>query len=222
MTRLQKLEALAAAAREWACAYENNTVTWSHVKDVNDALAALDTPDAEAETVTLAVWESVTGSADMCFADTQRDMQDAPGVLWRRHASAGKGARGMSANNDAIRDAIGRGLDAPRPFGLFSDAITNILSALTAAGYAVEQGWQPIETAKKTDEQIILLLSTNSIVPLAGWWHRGHWRYGEKGRPVFPTHWRPLPAPLGSWLAGCLGSLPAASHAGRRCRPIRQ
>jgi len=103
----------------------------------------------------------------------------------------------MSANNDAIRDAIGRGLDAPRPSGLFSDAITNILSALTAAGYAVEQGWQPIETAPRDGTRMLCYAPAAedraSIVRSDFWWVRERgFAHMRPGQPY--THWRPLPA----------------------------
>lgn len=47
MTREAKMLAVVEAAREWASAYEKNSATWSHVEDVNAALAAL----SEAERV---------------------------------------------------------------------------------------------------------------------------------------------------------------------------
>lgn len=68
------------------------------------------------------------------------------------------------------------------------------LAALSAAGYAVEQGWQPIKTAPR--DAMLLLGHVEDTAPLVGYYHRGAWReHNGKGTPCKPTYWRPLPAP---------------------------
>ncbi len=98
----------------------------------------------------------------------------------------------MSARdvNDVIYSTLrDRGLAADR-----AGQMTVVLqSALTAAGYVIERDWQTMETAPR--DRISMLLTRASLVPVFGWWHRGQWRHGPKGTPIFPTHWRPLPTP---------------------------
>lgn len=59
---------------------------------------------------------------------------------------------------------------------------------------AVLDGWQPIETAKKSGHDV--LLYTRSCVRL-GFWDElrgGIWSIWPGREPAFPTHWMPLPA----------------------------
>ena len=58
----------------------------------------------------------------------------------------------------------------------------------------MEGDWQPIETAARTNHRYVLVWAETGGYYVA-LWHRGEWRHGEKGRPVFPTHWMPLPEP---------------------------
>lgn len=71
------------------------------------------------------------------------------------------------------------------------------LAALSAAGWVVEQGWQPIETAPRDGNKWgpWVRLYQPGFVPLSGrWFHdsasRGWWV--AAGRPFNPTHWRPI------------------------------
>ena len=73
MTRLEKLEAVAEAARCWASAYERNAATWSHVEYVNAALAALDAHAEAPQTVTLAAWRNPRGAVLFSVAGTDDD-----------------------------------------------------------------------------------------------------------------------------------------------------
>lgn len=119
----------------------------------------------------------------------------------------------MSAHNeppgfDAIWHAI-RGWDIQREHGAgyhgpTGDDVRAILSALSAAGWVVEQGWQPIETAprdRRKDENRgpPLQLFQRGFAPMTGCWFQmqgqktGWWNVG--GKPFSPTHWRPLPSP---------------------------
>lgn len=75
-----------------------------------------------------------------------------------------------------------------------------ILSALTAAGYAVEQGWRTIDTAPRGGT--LLLCYAPAVLPdystsvqrLDRW--EGKYAGFAHMRPGQPyTHWRPLPAP---------------------------
>lgn len=81
-----------------------------------------------------------------------------------------------------------------------------ILSALTAEGYVVVMGWQPIETAPK-DGTAMLAYLPDSVDPLMvvevrefegdpdgpGWYITG--TESEAEIDCAPTHWMPLPAP---------------------------
>lgn len=66
------------------------------------------------------------------------------------------------------------------------------LSALTAAGYAVEQGWQPIETAPKDRSWIMTYQPGHGRVRAI---NIDYWAEEDGGWNGKPTHWRPLPAP---------------------------
>lgn len=78
------------------------------------------------------------------------------------------------------------------------------LATLTAAGYAVEQGWQPIETAPKDGPILVAQDGEQAVVEWmtaledgAGDWIIWR-RVGPDALAVRmpkPTHWRPLPAP---------------------------
>ena len=90
------------------------------------------------------------------------------------------------------RDVLSQAIDA-FPGKLHSEKITAILSALTAAGYTVEQGWQPIATAPR--DKMLMLGHVEDAAPTIGYYARGAWReHNGKGTPTKPTHWRPLPA----------------------------
>lgn len=87
-----------------------------------------------------------------------------------------------------------------------TDRYENIRQAL-----ALEDGWQPIETAPKDGTRVLLWIEW-SDVPVIGEFSHGRWRadtehysvscgagcYGgsvSSDRYMKPTHWRPLPAP---------------------------
>ena len=82
MTRLEKLEAVAEAARCWASAYERNAATWSHVEYVNAALAALDAHAEAPQTVTLALWRGPDGRVALDIAGSDGDT--AYSTTWTR------------------------------------------------------------------------------------------------------------------------------------------
>jgi hypothetical protein len=65
------------------------------------------------------------------------------------------------------------------------------LSALAAAGYVIEQDWQPIETAPQDGTDVLVFDPTSPKAPKIAldWYHK------EEGWLGKPTHWRPLPAP---------------------------
>lgn len=68
------------------------------------------------------------------------------------------------------------------------------LVAEQAVPGAVQDGWQPIETAKKSGHDV--LLYTSSSVRL-GFWDEprgGVWSIWPGREPAFPSHWMPLPA----------------------------
>lgn len=73
-----------------------------------------------------------------------------------------------------------------------------ILSALSAAGYVVEQGWQDIATAPR--DGVAILCYAPGTPDRAAIRRTDYW-WIEMGafahmKPVQPyTHWRPLPAP---------------------------
>jgi len=74
------------------------------------------------------------------------------------------------------------------------------LSALTAADYVIERGWQPIETAP-TMEAIQVIGGEVTYPVTASWTGRDDepWcldALGNVGQEIDPpTHWRPLPEP---------------------------
>jgi len=72
-------------------------------------------------------------------------------------------------------------------YGQTADAI---LSALTAAGLVVEQGWQPIATAPRDGTRVLVCEHDAPLGDVSVDWldKDGKW-LGS------PTHWRPLPAP---------------------------
>ena len=75
-----------------------------------------------------------------------------------------------------------------------------ILSALSAAGLVVEQGWQPIETAPRDGTRMLCYAPAvegrASLVRSDFWWLRV--RAFAHMRPIQPyTHWRHLPTPPG-------------------------
>jgi hypothetical protein len=86
---------------------------------------------------------------------------------------------------------------------------TKILAAIEAAGYTIEPGWQPIETAPKgevidvwlgdAEPEDVDFYCTEGTRRSPGWhWVQGKWRpvNGLPPMTVFvqPTHGRPLPA----------------------------
>lgn len=74
------------------------------------------------------------------------------------------------------------------------------LAALSAAGYAVEQGWQPIETAPRDGATIWAWNGEHCQMEWygspewSGWLHSDPLLSDADPDPVQPTHWRPLPA----------------------------
>jgi hypothetical protein len=70
-----------------------------------------------------------------------------------------------------------------------------LLAALAAAGFVVEQGWQPIETARTDGTRIIAWFPPCAQLPNGGW-HEMQW-YDGWHHPFFvePTHWMPGPQP---------------------------
>lgn len=60
--------------------------------------------------------------------------------------------------------------------------------------------WHPIETAPKDDRRYLLLWEPSKYGLVGGmyWigrWNRRRWREYQKGWPLDPSHWQPLPAP---------------------------
>lgn len=80
-------------------------------------------------------------------------------------------------------------------------------AALTAAGYAVEQGWQPIDTAPRDGRDVLVWSPDYYGNPVRASWCAtvGAWESDvgmmEDGPGIMadecagPTAWRPLPAP---------------------------
>lgn len=91
----------------------------------------------------------------------------------------------------------------------------SILSAPSQAETAGGDGWQPIETAPKEQQPILLALDSGRFgdirrAPAVAFWSPKDqaWRYwyGEDfDIPAKPTHWRPLPAPPTPAPAGAEG-----------------
>lgn len=71
---------------------------------------------------------------------------------------------------------------------------TEARAALAAAGYVIEQDWQPIETAPRDGTRFIAWWQPCAQVP-DGRWHECKWTGGGWYHPFFtePTHWKPPP-----------------------------
>lgn len=69
------------------------------------------------------------------------------------------------------------------------------LTALHAAGYTIEQDWQPIETAPKDGTPVLVWWAHWCNHPIVASWYVG-WSAEEaiSSSGPDPTHWRPLPA----------------------------
>jgi len=82
--------------------------------------------------------------------------------------------------------------------GPTGDDVRAILSALTAAGLVVEQGWQPIATAPRDGTRVMFFAPAADGAPPKYRVDRWGAKYDafEQMRPDQPyTYWRPLPAP---------------------------
>jgi hypothetical protein len=67
------------------------------------------------------------------------------------------------------------------------------LMGLEAAGYVVEQGWQPIETAPKDGTEVLVFdpdVTPGMSMVKSDWYEPGGVLEGWSGKP---TYWRPLP-----------------------------
>jgi hypothetical protein len=98
----------------------------------------------------------------------------------------------MSARDVIDLTLMGRGYD--RTEGT-ADAI---LSALTAAGYTLEQGWQDIATAPRDGTRILCFAPPSTSEYPDPVWKVDKWRNNAwwEMRPAQPyAAWRPLPAP---------------------------
>lgn len=76
-----------------------------------------------------------------------------------------------------------------------------ILSALRAAGYAVEQDWQTMESAPRDGRRALCyapaINDRAAAVRVDYWWAQERdWAHMRPGHPY--SHWRPLPAPPAS------------------------
>ena len=72
-----------------------------------------------------------------------------------------------------------------------------VTAALAAAGYVVERGWQPIESAPR-DRCVLLWWPTTTNSPVIGRFDSGIWMtdWGRLSVPHdSPSHWRRLPDP---------------------------
>jgi hypothetical protein len=107
-------------------------------------------------------------------------------------------------------EAVARALDAECAncgFKLKQHALDNFaqaaLTAITDAGYRIVPGWQPIETAPKDGEWIIVYDANydhSSSSYLIAYWHKPLkvWAGKPNSKGRFPlwenaTHWMPLP-----------------------------
>ena len=109
----------------------------------------------------------------------------------------------MSARpEDVIADA----LHMPRywPDDVRFKRPSAILAALRTAGFVIEQGWQPIETAPMDGTRILAWITHRvsdngkkvDIPTVVSWWGHDADCWVEDGYDtVHPTHWRPLPTP---------------------------
>lgn len=121
----------------------------------------------------------------------------------------------------SVNDAISAAADQSTSHADGLDA-TAFRAALRAAGYVVEQGWQPIATAPRDGTEVLTLLDVGGVHVVHIAWYRsseewqasgqycggweslaefeGWWSYTEGAvsqskleRHCAPTHWRPLP-----------------------------
>ena len=96
----------------------------------------------------------------------------------------------VSARDEAVERALMAAWCAPIKGVTDEDAF---LTAL-AAGFVIEQGWQPIETAPMDGTRFIAWWQPCAQVP-DGRWHECQWTGGGWYHPFFaePTHWKPPP-----------------------------
>lgn len=56
--------------------------------------------------------------------------------------------------------------------------------------------WQPIETAPKDDEFVLLWCADVSETAIVGYWGHRRWEFAHcDSYPFEPTHWMPVPDP---------------------------
>ena len=103
----------------------------------------------------------------------------------------------MSARpEDVIADALCM-LSATDKHGRSIEAAA-IATALRTAGLAIEQDWQPIETAPRDGRRLLCYAPAtedrSAVVRNDYWWVvESVWAFMSRVHPY--THWRPLPTP---------------------------
>lgn len=106
----------------------------------------------------------------------------------------------MSARDETHRQLMQHGLHTSIAWPLsgrtIDDRIAIARALVAAAGYAVEQDWQPIETAPKDGTRLLCFAPAAedraSLVRSDFWWVRERaFAHMRPGQPY--THWRPLP-----------------------------
>ena len=75
-----------------------------------------------------------------------------------------------------------------------------LLEGLIAAQAELGEAWQPIETAPKTNTEILVTNRRSGgsyLVHIVRWYNREgkHGWWGRNNLPEYPTYWQPLPAP---------------------------
>jgi hypothetical protein len=97
----------------------------------------------------------------------------------------------VSARDEAVERALMAAWCNPPTSSGMTDAEA-FISALAAAGYVIEQDWQPIETAPRDGRWVQTYGPDTGI---SDGYQLDAWPCDEDGWNGKPTHWRPLPAP---------------------------
>jgi hypothetical protein len=97
----------------------------------------------------------------------------------------------------SARDVITEAVAEEKQTEIGSPVAELVIQRLLSAGYVIERGWQPIETAPRDETRVLVFApAAGSEYPASAQrvdrWHNGGWGQMRTAQPY--TLWRPLPA----------------------------